>query len=178
VDCRCLDQVVVVQHQHDLVGQGGQLVDQGGHHRIEGGGPQATPQQRGDLLGDARADPVERGGGVPPEPRWVVVAGVQRQPGDRPSAAPGPVRQQDGLAEAGRRAHQDQLAAVRLGKPVGQPGAGHKAGTGARDVQLGGQQHIPLGGGGRSWGRGGRLSHRCPQPLCLLGHDGFPDDAL
>jgi hypothetical protein len=29
-------------------------------------------------------------------------------------------------------------------------------------MQLGGQQHVPLGGGDSSWGRGGRLSHRCP----------------
>jgi hypothetical protein len=31
-------------------------------------------------------------------------------------------------------------------------------------VQLGGQQHVPLGGGGSGEGGRWRLSHRCPNP--------------
>ncbi len=34
------DQVVVVQHQHGLLGHPGQLVDEGGDHRLERGGLQ------------------------------------------------------------------------------------------------------------------------------------------
>jgi hypothetical protein len=151
--------VVVVQHQHDLLGHPGQLIDQGRHHRLERDGLQAITQQRADLPGDPRAYLIQRGGGMPPEPGRVVVALVQRQPGDRPLAAPGPVGQQGGLAEAGRGAHQGQLDPVRLGEPVGEPRAGHKAATGLGHVQLGGQ-HIPLAADGSSWGRRGRLSHR------------------
>ncbi len=162
--------MVVVQHQHDLLGHPGQLVDQRGDHRLEGGRLQAL-QERGDLLGDPRAQRVQGGGDMAPEPRRVVVGVVQRQPGNRSGIVSGPVGQQGGLAEAGRGAHQGQLVLMCLGEPVDQPGAGHEAGTGARDVQLGRQQRIRRGGGGRSWGRCGRLGHRCP-PSCPFGADG------
>jgi hypothetical protein len=35
VDRLGLNQVVVVQHQHDLLGHAGQLVDQRGRHRLD-----------------------------------------------------------------------------------------------------------------------------------------------
>jgi hypothetical protein len=107
VHCLGVDQVVVVQDQQHLARLGGELVDQGRDQplkRRRGG----RAEQRGDLLGDPRARPVQRGDHMPPEPRRVVVAAVQRQPGHRPPAAAGPVGQQAGLAEPRRRAHQQQ----------------------------------------------------------------------
>ncbi len=104
-----VDQVVVVEdHQHlVLTGLGVQLVDQGRHQPLEGRGRRGA-EQRADLLADPRPHPVQRGRGMPPEPCRVVVAGVQRQPGHRPPAAPSPVGQQRRLAGPGRGAHQDQ----------------------------------------------------------------------
>jgi hypothetical protein len=90
VDRRRLDEVVVVQHQRQLSGPGDQLVDDGGHHRLQRGrlGP---AQQRGEPLADRDPRPVQRGGDVAPEPHRVVVAGVQRHPGDRPPGVARPV---------------------------------------------------------------------------------------
>jgi hypothetical protein len=122
VDRLGLDQVIVVQHQHDRIGHASQLVDQRGRHRLEGSRLLAL-QQPGDRTGNPWARPVQCGGDVAPEPHWVVVGLVQRQPGHRPLATPGPVGQQGGLAEAGRGADQHQLAGHPLGQPLGQLGA-------------------------------------------------------
>jgi hypothetical protein len=163
VDRRRLDQVVVVQHQHVRIRPGGQLVDQRGHYRLER--PRRRVQQCGDTLPDPGVHLVQGGGDVAPEPRRVVVAFVQRQPGDRSRAVVGPVGQQGGLAEPGRGAHQGELAGGALGQPLQQPRAGQEPGAGAGRVQLGGQQHVPLGHAGRGHaGHGragrGRFSHR------------------
>jgi hypothetical protein len=160
---RRLDQVVVVQHQHQLVGYAGQLVDQRRHHRLQRGGLQVG-KQRARPLGNPRAHPVQRGDHVPPEPRHVVVALVQRQPGHRPLATADPVAKQAGLAKAGRGADQDQLACHPLGHARQQPRAWHKPRPRARHVQLGRQQRIPRRPGGPRQGRRGRLGHRYSPP--------------
>jgi hypothetical protein len=77
VDRLGLHQVVVVKDQTELVGQDGHLVDQGRHHRL-GGRSGRAGEQRQDLVADAGMHPVQGRDGVPPEPRGVVVVGVQR----------------------------------------------------------------------------------------------------
>ncbi len=155
-----LDQLVVVQdQQHLLTGLGGQLVDQRGHQPLKRGWRRRA-EQRGDPLGHARAHLVNGGGDMPPAPGRVVVAGVQRQPGDRPAAGPGPVGQQGGLAEPGRRAHQQQPPRQPLLQPLQQTGAGHEARRRAGHMQLGGQQSIGLAGARLRDGRSGRFGHR------------------
>jgi hypothetical protein len=57
--------------------------------------------------------------------------------------APGPVRQQCRLAEAGRGTDQGQLVRHPVGEQVQQARAREERGSWARDVQLGGQQDVP-----------------------------------
>jgi hypothetical protein len=153
-----LDQVVVVQHQGDPALPRGELVDDHGHHRLRR--RRGTLERGGDPLADAGPHPVQRSGHIAPEPGRVVVAFVQRQPGDRLPAAVGPVGQQGRLAEPGRGAHQGQLPLRPLVQPLQQPRADQEPAAGAGPVQLGGQQRIPLGHAGRGPAGRARLSHR------------------
>jgi hypothetical protein len=68
---RRLDQVIVVQHQHDLLGQLRQLVDESGHRALQRG--RWRSKQRGHPLGDPGPDRVQGGGHMAPESRRVVV---------------------------------------------------------------------------------------------------------
>ena len=155
-----VDQVVVVQDQDlALTRSGRQLVDQRRHQRLERRRRRRS-EQRGNLLGESRPCPVQRRGGVAPEPGRVVVAGVQRQPCDRPPAVVGPVGQQRGLAEPGRGTDQDQAARQALVQPLHEAWAGRKARLGRRRTELGCQQDILLGRNSLRRGRPGRLSHR------------------
>ena len=136
-----LDQVVVVQDQHHLVGSSGQLVDQRRHQPLERRRCRRA-EQRGDPLGDPRPHPLQRGDHMPPEPRRVVVGFVQRQPPNRPPAAPGPVGQQGCLSKARRGADQGKGPRQSLAELAHQAGPGHKARLRPWQVQLGGQQPI------------------------------------
>jgi hypothetical protein len=163
---RRFDHVVVVQDQQQLVpcGLGGQLVDQRGHQPLEGWWWRRT-EERGDSLGEPGPHPVQGGDHMAPEPGGVVVALVQRQPGDRPLALPGPVGQQAGLAEPGRRADQHQPPRQTLVERLHEAWAGHKARRRMGKVQLGGQQLIRPARARLLDGRCGRFSHRAPAPL-------------
>ena len=88
-----VDQVVIVEDQQHLAvtALGGQLVDQRRHQPLKRW-RRRRAQQRADSLPDPRARPVQRGNHVPPQPHRVVVGRVQRQPGHRAVARPGPVR--------------------------------------------------------------------------------------
>jgi len=70
-----VDQVVVVQDQHHLVGLGSQLVDQDRHQPLERRRGRRA-EQWGDPLGDPGPHRVQRGEDVAPEPRRVVVGFV------------------------------------------------------------------------------------------------------
>jgi hypothetical protein len=159
VDRRRLDQVVVVQHQHHLLARVGQIVDQGGHHRLERGGLHVL-EQRGDASGDPRVRAIQRGTDVPPEPHRVIVASVERQPADGPLAAPGPVGHQARLAEAGRGAQQDQVPPHVFGQALQQPRPRREPRPQARHAELGRQQHITRGPSGPGRDGHGRFSHR------------------
>ena len=137
VDRRGLDPVVVVQDQGELAGLAGQGVDQDGDHGLERRRPGAAPEQGRHPLAGPGLGLVKGGGHVPPEAGGVVVALVERQPGHRPPAAPGPFAEQGRLAEPGRGAYQGQLPAGPVAEQLQQPRAGQEAGPGAGDVQLG-----------------------------------------
>jgi hypothetical protein len=155
--------MVVVKDQQRLVltGLAGQLVDQGRHQRLERM-RRGRPQQGADLGAGSRAHPVQRGGGVAPEPYRVVVTGVQRYPRGRLAFPPDPVGQQRGLAEAGRGGNQDQRAVQRSSERLRQARPGYQTRLQAGHVQLGSQQDIMPGGSNPRRGRRARLSHRRP----------------
>jgi hypothetical protein len=141
-----LDEVVVVDHQHHVVGGRGELVHQRGDDARERRARRAG-HERADPLGEARAHAIEGGDDVAPVAHRVVVAGVERQPGHGPVVGPGPGGQEARLAETGGPAHQHQLAGARLQLPD-EPGPRHPTRARVRWAQLGRQQHI-LGGRGR-----------------------------
>jgi hypothetical protein len=138
-----LDDVVVVDHQHDLVGGRGELVHQRGDDPRERCARRAG-HERADPLDDTDVHAVERGGDVAPEPHRVVVAGVERQPRHRSVVGPRPGGQEARLAEAGGPAHQYQLAGARLQLPD-EPGPRHPPRARLGCAQFGRQQHI-MGG--------------------------------
>ena len=142
MDRRGLDQLVVVQDQHHLLGLGDQIVDQHGQHRLQR--RLAALEQGIDPLTDPGPQLVQGGGDIAPEPRRVTVAGIQRQPGHRLPSAPSPIAQQAGLAETGRRTDQGEIVGRPLGEALQQPRTGQETGPGAGDVQLGREQAVPL----------------------------------
>jgi len=63
---------------------------------------------------------------VGPETSWVVVAFIQREPGDGPPTASDPFAQQRRLAKAGRGGDERQLALKARGQPFEQTWARHQ----------------------------------------------------
>ena len=104
VDRPRLDQMVVIEDEHRVGFQVGELVEQGGQDRLDARRLRGAEQGQGSLP-RARLEPVDRRNEVAPEPRRVVVCGIQGEPGNRPTARQvrGPHAQQSSLAEAGRR---------------------------------------------------------------------------
>jgi hypothetical protein len=146
-------QVVVVQHQRELIGRGLEVVDQRGHDALARHHPRRS-QERQQVLPKASANTIERDDHIPPEPHRIVVFGVQRQPRHRPPRAGGPAGHQGGLAEAGGRAHKEQLPGHPLVEPFGQTRPAEEF-AGSRDVELGGQEVSSLTACGGVRGRGG-----------------------
>jgi hypothetical protein len=102
-----LNDVVVVEHQHDIVGEGGEVVEQAGDHRLQGGGVGLKHPQR--VASDIGAHLLEGGDDIGPEHCRVAVTAVERQPrrrSGRPGLAGKPLGHQRGLAKAGRRRDQ------------------------------------------------------------------------
>ena len=105
------DHVVVVEHQDHRCRDRGQFVGQHGQHRLRelrGLRPQFIQDR---LAVDLRAGPGQRADHIPPQPAWVAVAAVERDPGEGPGlrrAGP-PLRDEGGLPEPGRSIHQHQL---------------------------------------------------------------------
>ncbi len=156
LDRRTLGEVVVVQHQHDVVGEHAQLVE---HHRQHGLDRPAAAEQRQPRRPRAGCRPLQRREHVGPERVGVAVGGIERHPGHRASVTRGcqPGGEQRGLAEAGRRRHQREPGpgAERLLEP----GAGDEPVARGRDEELG------LDQGGRRHGAGS--SGRCVARACM-----------
>jgi hypothetical protein len=148
VDLRLADQVVVVEHQHDVRGRPRQRVDQRRQAGVLRGGRRR--RQRGvDGLRDVEARPPERRGDVRPEANRVVVARVDRQPGERqPSGLGGaPLHEQRGLAGAGRRLDEGEAAMQPVPQALDQPRPRDVALAQPGRLDLGRQQrqrgHVP-----------------------------------
>src|SRR5262245_5439715 len=112
------------------------------------------------MRADTAAGAVECNHDVPPEPHRVVVLGVQRQPRDWPPRAPHPVGEQGGLAEAGRRAHQDHIPGEPGVEFLDQSWSVEVFADALRDVELGREQPVTRTGCGFVPGRGPWLTHR------------------
>jgi hypothetical protein len=100
------DGVIVVENKGDrmLAGQNCKLVDHCCRHGVKRRIQSA--KELVYLVRDARMWLVQGRTDIAPEPRGVVVAGIERQPRGRVAAAPGPVTKQSRLAEPGRGADQ------------------------------------------------------------------------
>jgi hypothetical protein len=107
VDLGIGDQVVVVEHEDDLVGQRREF---GAEHRENvGDDVDARGQQRGKGASAGRGVLCAQGfDDVCPEPHRIVVVAVEREPGEGPCLVVGrmPIGQQCRLAPAGRCADQ------------------------------------------------------------------------
>jgi hypothetical protein len=130
-----LDQVVIVEGEHELTWTGRKLVYQGCNHSIEGRLCQRV-KQREDLLTSPFVHPINRRDDIAPEAHRVVVVPIQREPGDRSFAAPGPTGKQHGLAEPGWGADQDQFAGSCLLQALDKVGARQEIRADSWNVKL------------------------------------------
>ena len=130
LDLARVDQVVVVEHQHDVVAGRPDVVEQRGEHHLDRG-----RLRRGKQLQLVRADPrrrrPQRGDHVAPEGHRVVVAGVERQPcsgllAGRCRRPREPLREQPRLAEAGRCGDEGQLRRGTAVQLLDQPRTRHQ----------------------------------------------------
>ena len=134
------DDVVVVERQHRGPVELVEVVDQAGQHRL--GRELAAGLEQGRGLGPG----AHRGDQMRQEPTGVVVALVQRQPGNpRRRLVPGcqPLGEQRRLAESRRCRDEHQARGHRPGRgePAGQPGSAYQVGARRGDVQLRAQHH-------------------------------------
>jgi hypothetical protein len=113
--CR-LDHMVVVEDEHDLIGEGLEFVYERGNHFLTRGDIRGTQEREGHLT-DARSRTIKRRDHVTPEPDWVVVVRIEREPGHRPLRALGPVGEQGRLSEPSRGTHQHQIVHHALVEP-------------------------------------------------------------
>ena len=136
------EQVIVVEHEHDRRLQQRQLVDQPRQHDFDHA--RTGVGQRGQhRASEARHHGPDRGDDVAPEADRVVVAGVERDPGERRLRMRGvPLREQHGLAPTGRRAYERQPA-VRVGEPRDERIARDEPRPDVGNVDLGGDEDEP-----------------------------------
>ena len=151
---------IVVEHQHDAVRDGAEVVEQSGQDCFD--------RRRGRLQLHERTctDPgrcrLQRGDQVGPEHRRVVVALVEREPRRGPSIGRSvcqPLRQQRRLAEPGRSRHEGQRRLRPTAQALAQSRTRHQGASQPGDVELGLEQwarhdHLPSGSGFACWRRG------------------------
>ena len=119
-----LDEVVVVQDQHQVGRQPVEVVEQRSERRIDR--RRGRRQQLERSVAESRHGGLHGGHHVGPEQRGVVVAPVQRQPGDRGSVrgSPGkPFGEQGRLAEPSRRGQDRERRPGRGSEAFSQPPA-------------------------------------------------------
>jgi hypothetical protein len=138
LDVRPVDEVVVVEHQVDVVRHGAELVE----HRSDDGadGRLSRLQQRERIPPGAGHNPFQGRDDVGPEGRGPAVALVQRHPGGEPVLRFGvrePLRQQRRLAESGRCGDERKPGLEPAAQALAQPRARHKTSSRPRDVELG-----------------------------------------
>ncbi len=134
VDLRRLDQVVVVEHEHQIVVHREQVVEQRRHDRLGVRLRLLQPRPRvGAHLGHRRA---ERGDDVVPEQPGLVVAPVEREPGGGRSVGE-QLGDERGLAEPGGRGHEREHGLPAEVEPLAQSRAVHDRAAPSGRVQPG-----------------------------------------
>jgi hypothetical protein len=135
------DEVIVIQDEDDPARQGGDLVEQGNQDRLRGRGlERCAVEQPLRALGQAGVEPLEGSEQVGPELDWVVVLGVQREPGDRRIDLMDPFAQQGRLAKPRRGRDQGKLSREPRVQPLDQARARDPLWAKRGDAELGFQQ--------------------------------------
>ena len=139
VDGLSVDDMVVVEHQHEIVGNGADLIQQSPEQHFDRW--RLSRAQQGQC---ALAHPgmylLQRGDEVGPEERGVIVALIKRDPCRGPFIGRGsrqPFGQQRSLAETRWRGDEGQLALDPLAQAFDQSLSGHEIGPPPGDVELG-----------------------------------------
>ena len=147
LDLGRFDRVVIIQDQHDVVGQRVELVEQWSEDGFDG--PVGRFEERQRLRADRRRHRPQRGDQVRPEGDGMVVAGIEREPhGHRPAGRRDsqPFGQERRLAEPGRGRDERQLRLGPTLHAIGQVRPGHQATPPPRGVELAVEQracHAP-----------------------------------
>ena len=147
IDRRRRDDVVIVEYQGKIVRNQRELVHQGGEDGLGGrglGGAERTDQ----VAGHPGDHPLQGSDDVGKEAGGVIVRGIQREPAGALASLPEPFGEERGLAETGRRRHQDQACRSSIVQEPGQAGTSHQVGTRGTSIQL------------------RRQETRCPARLC------------
>ena len=143
------ERVHVVEHEHDRRRDPGECRRQPGHR-----GRPGRSRRCCERVEDGRRDrlhPVQRGSHVPQQDEQVVVALVDRHPGEGPFVTFGPLRQQGRLPESGRGDDRDHVRGPRRAQPVDETGArdGPSADPRHRVASLRGARAAPSASGSR-----------------------------
>jgi hypothetical protein len=155
--------VVIVKHEHDIVRQAREVVEQHREHRVDRRRLRRLEHPR-HILPNTRRSRLQSGDQVGKKPRRIAVALVQGEPGDPDlrfkTPAPGhPLAEYGGLAEAGRGRDKNEPASQPLIQLPGQPGTKNRVRPKWRDEELGGKdscRHAAIIGH-----KCGRLGSRC-----------------
>ena len=133
------DEMIVIKDEDNPVGEGGNLVEQGGQNRFDV--DRARGLQRGQCsFPNIAFNGLQGGDKVGQEAGQVVVPFVQREPGDGPLAASDSLAQQRRLAKAGRGRDERQFAVQTRVQPLDQARARHQLWPGGWDIEFGGQE--------------------------------------
>ena len=136
-----VDDVVVVEHQHDVAREGAQVVEQLGQHRFDRR-RLGRMQQGQRTLADPGCHRPQRRDHIGPEGCGIVVAPIERQPrgqpliGRRGRSRRKPLGEQRRLAEASRCGDEHQLRRGPAVQPLAQPRTRHQTTPRPRDIQL------------------------------------------
>lgn len=142
VDGLLADRVVVVEDQRERLSFLADAVDEGRQHRLDCRRPSALPQPQ--PLAYVHPRRLQGGAEMRQKANRVVVALVQREPGDALMVALEPRSNERRLAETGGGTNERQLARFACIQALEQPGTGHQAGTCLRHEQFGRQERARL----------------------------------
>jgi hypothetical protein len=138
-----IDHVVIVEDEGHMVGKFGCFIKQDGQGRFDVGSFRRLQcgRQSSTNLGVNR---LQGGDEVGQEADQVVIAFVQREPGDRLSRLLGPVAHQGCFAEAGRGRDKDELVALGNAQvePFGEARPGDQVRPRRRDIEFRLQQRF------------------------------------
>ena len=130
--------MVVVKHEHQVVGKGVELVEERAEHGFERDLGRLDEVQGSGAHG--RRDRLQCGDHVCPESRWIVVALVQRQPCSQalgPRSGCQPDSQERGLAEARRCGDERQPRVDATAQTIAEPWTRDGGAPPPGDVELG-----------------------------------------